>query len=206
MMSWFRDSQDAIDDMEARARETQTNLDALDVLEEMPKQLERSEREIFRDVMKDLRPHERGEWGEQMVLDEARSLGHRILLEHNNAVTTPGYDCVSWDGRRVHVWEAKNLSASENGQARDVSNLNAVAPERRWTNLKHFLRHIRDDLEHDSIREAVRQHRWELHIRYGPDTNVPGRLMDQLQGPWEGKVDERQYTYAEVLRIRGHNR
>lgn len=159
----------------------------------------------FRDAMSAITPHERGEWGERAVITEAQGYGHRILSEHADTPTAKGYDCVSWDGQTIHVWESKNYSAHESDHARDVSDLNAVSRERRWENLKQVLQDIHGDAEEKQIREAIRQHRWELHIRCGPDTNIPRSLVSKLQEPWEGKVDERQYTYAEMVRIHRRN-
>ena len=46
-MCWFRDSQEATDDIKARDLKARENLDALDALEKMPEQLEPSEQKIM---------------------------------------------------------------------------------------------------------------------------------------------------------------
>jgi hypothetical protein len=119
-------------------------------------------------------------------------------LEHEKP-TTPGYDCVSWDGRKVHVWEAKNYSVTEKGKAGRAYDLGALDSEKRVRNVKQFLDPEKlplDDSKRSAIAQAIQQNRVQWHIRVGPDTDLPFVSLDKLG--WES-VEARQYSYKDML-------
>jgi len=151
----------------------------------------------FRDAMAVQSALERGAWGERAVAREARQGGHRVLLEHRGAATTPGYDCVSWDGETLHVWEAKNYSAKETGQASLVSQFGAFDAEKRRANVAQFLSDLpSDDADRAAIVQAIQQNRVQWHVRLGPDTtSQPEALLDV---EWD-IVDLSWYDYDEMM-------
>jgi hypothetical protein len=154
---------------------------------------------LFRDKMTILSRVERGAWGERAVLGEARGHGHRVLLEHDGAATTPGYDCVSWDGRTLHIWEAKNYSATDAEAPRVVRELNALDAEKRPVNVAQALRDLpADDPDRPAIVAAIQENHVQWHIRLGPDTDISFGPLDDLG--WED-VDARQYSHTEFLRL-----
>jgi hypothetical protein len=154
---------------------------------------------FFREAMAGLSSGERGAWGEHAVLNEARGHGHRILLEHGGVATTRGYDCVSWDGRTLHIWEAKNYSATEAGSTSVVRELSALDPEKRLANVAQFLRDLSvDDPDRPAILKAIQEDQVQWHIRLGPDTDLSLTPLESLG--W-GNVEARQYSYEELLRL-----
>jgi len=159
----------------------------------------KSSQEAFRSIMADLSSHERGSWGEQAVLDEAKRYGHRILLKHEGKkATAPGYDCVSWDGHTLHLWEAKNYSAKE-GKKGIVRELGALDVAKRLANAKQFLKDLSvDDPERPAIAQAIEQDRVQWHIRLGPDTDISFKPLDELV--W-GSVDVHWYSYKEMMQV-----
>ncbi|MCX7840843.1 MAG: hypothetical protein N2559_15520 [Anaerolineae bacterium] len=145
----------------------------------------------FRNAMAEMSAQERGEWGERAVLQEARNHGHQILVEHHDKTTTPGYDCVSWDGKSLHIWEAKNWSGT-------VTDLSAITPERMRANVEQLLDHIANHPERASIVDAIQNDRVQWHIRVGPDADVSFKPLESLG--WDN-VEVRQYSYDEMLKL-----
>jgi len=165
-----------------------------------PPEMERDLRNKFRQEMDSLSALERGAWGEKAVVEEARDRSHRILSEHTETPTTPGYDCVSWDGRTLHIWEAKNYSWNEQVDSPGIAqSASAWEAERSLPNVENFLSELPlDDPERRTIARAVDENRVEWHLRLGPDTDsafVP-------RPPGHGDYDVRRYSYGYMLRIR----
>lgn len=157
----------------------------------------RSAKEAYQETMAAISSGERGDWGEAAVASEARRLGHRLLLKHvEGKSTTPGYDCVSWDGRNLHIWEAKNYSETTG----NVSGLSAMDSEKRLSNVKQFLKDLAiDDPERPKIAAAIQQNQVHWHIRLGPDTDISFEPLDKLG--WES-VDVKAYSYEEMMKLR----
>ena len=156
-----------------------------------------SEQIAFRNRMIGLTRVERGAWGEQTVANEARHCGYRILMEHDGQATKPGYDTVSWDGKQLHIWEVKNYSAGENDEAGRVWELSALNSNRLPSNVGQFLQNLPfDDEERAAIIQAIHDNAVQWHIRFGPDTDIAFKPLNELGWEW---VDVRQYSYSEML-------
>jgi hypothetical protein len=152
----------------------------------------------FRDRMETMSNHERGMWGEAAAVNEARMLQHRILLAHRD-VTTPGYDCVSWDGQNLHIWEAKNYSAKSSDLAGIVRDLGALDVRKRLTSVAQFLLSLtEDDSERVAIGKAIQVDQVQWHIRLGPDTDIAFAPLEELD--W-GSVEVQRYDYEYMLGV-----
>jgi hypothetical protein len=159
-------------------------------------------REEFRQEMASMSLHERGAWGEQAVIEEAKARGHRVLSEHAETATTPGYDCVSWDAHigTLHVWEAKNYSWDEQTDRCGVAqSAGAWEAEKALPNVEKFLNDLPlDDPERKMIIQALDKNQAEWHLRLGPDTD----FASALNPPGRGLHDIRRYAYGYMLRLR----
>ncbi len=185
---------------EGKMEEAEQNVD-MDCFTDAP-EMEKGFRNEFRQEMASMSPLERGEWGEKAVVEEAEARGHRVISEHSESATTPGYDCVSWDSRfeTLHVWEAKNYSWDDQAEKYGtVLSCGAWEAERVLPNVEKFLNELPpDDPERGAIMQALDKNRAEWHLRLGPDTDfafVP-------HPPGAGMHDIRRYGYGYMLRVR----
>jgi hypothetical protein len=164
----------------------------------------------FRQEFGALDAHQRGTWGERVVIGEATKAGHAILAEHFDTPTGRGFDCISYDltNKQVHIWEVKNWG--QDTHAVDSKDVTAWQDQNKYgnprdgykDNWKDVLGSVPEGPAQDAIRQAVNEGRVVFHLRLGPDTRLTPQLQQELEkaNVPGASYDWRRYSYDEMLK------
>lgn len=128
-------------------------------------------RDAERQIMgRDFSKSEKGEIGEQAMLNDARRQGHKVLMEHADNSNARGFDGVFWDAkeRQLIVAEAKNY---QEGTSVSEAHLSAFSDKHLDSNIDAARDAVRrSDL---SKEEKISAHAQLTHKTFRTDLYVP---------------------------------
>lgn len=128
-------------------------------------------RDVARQIMgRDFSNSEKGEIGEQAMLNDARRQGYKVLMEHADNPNAQGFDGVFWDTkeRQLIVAEAKN---HQPGTTVSEGHLSTFSDQHLDNNIETAREAVRDsDLSKEEKISALAQLR---HKTFRADLYVP---------------------------------